>query len=246
MRFSPFLGLTFVALIASVILIALGTWQYQRLGWKTQLLADIETASTASPFQTLGAINAALDKGDPIDYRRVSLRADYARRLDQSVPEFHVFTTQEGKTLWRIFSPVKQGGLQVFTVQDIVPDTQKDTLRNPPDSVFIEGYVRRAQTPSRFAAKNTPAQNRWFSFNADPKAEDWAMVLDGPSVETRHYIDPAYIDTMPYNGPPLAPRIPDIANNHFDYMLTWFSFLIILWVIYAILHIRAGRLSLRQ
>ena len=54
-----------------------------------------------------------------------------------------------------------------------------------------------------------------------------------------------YIDTVPgASDADLLPlKRPDIRNNHLDYMLTWYSFAVILLIIYFILHRRAGRLK---
>jgi len=44
----------------------------------------------------------------------------------------------------------------------------------------------------------------------------------------------------------LPPKRPEIANNHFDYMLTWFSLAIILLIFYVLIHIRDGRAGRRS
>ena len=83
-KFRPFAGLTLMTLIALAILLTLGTWQYNRLKWKTQLLADVEIASQSAPFTSYGAINRTKDAGAPIDFRRVSLSGSYISSADTS------------------------------------------------------------------------------------------------------------------------------------------------------------------
>ncbi len=244
MTFRPYLGLTLFTLIATAILLTLGTWQYQRLGWKTEMLANVEIAADAEPLISLAALKSAFDAGEPIDFRRIKISGDYIQKASGETPEFHVINTRASKTKWRKFRPLESEGQNIFVAAETVSDALKDSAVALPAPAYISGYVRAYQRPSRFAAKSTASANRWFSFNAAPEQFDWAMALGAKRVPTGYYIDARHfsgaetLDALP------AKR-PDIPNNHFDYMLTWYSFALILWVIYAILHRRAGRLKFR-
>src|SRR5262245_52286513 len=66
-RFWPTV-LTFAGL---AVLLALGTWQLQRLGWKRDLIAHA-TAQLAAPATPLAAADPAA-----LDYRRVSATGRY-------------------------------------------------------------------------------------------------------------------------------------------------------------------------
>ena len=246
-KFRPFAGLTLMTLIALAILLTLGTWQYNRLKWKTQLLADVEIASQSAPFTSYGAINRTKDAGAPIDFRRVSLSGSYISSADTSSIEFHVFKTHAKSIAWRVFRPLRTEGGAVFVAAENITDSEKAAPRSlTREPLYVSGYVRAYQKPSRFAAKSTPELNRWFSFNASPDSADWgqARALEGQDVQTDYYIDAVTISQTPIEAS-LPIKKPDLPNNHFDYMLTWYSFALILFVIYLILHLRAGRLSLR-
>ena len=244
MRFAPMKWFTVLTLIMLAILITLGTWQYQRLHWKTDLLANIETASTATPFKTLTEVNRAIKAGDPVDFRRVEVPAMYFSNSGQAT-EFHVFTTQDKKTAWRIYRlALAEGGYRVFIAAEVVEDSEKLSSRKVEDNGkghMITGYIRLRQDPSFGSPKSTPSQNRYFSFNPVPDQYDWASAY---AVPPERIISDYYIDAVPADSAAsLPPKKPDIRNNHFDYMLTWYSFAIILLIIYILMHIRAGRLS---
>src|SRR4051812_8302314 len=64
-------GLTVATVIAFAILVALGTWQVQRLHWKEDLLARI-AALQAAPARPIGPVLAAVARGGDADYTRVS------------------------------------------------------------------------------------------------------------------------------------------------------------------------------
>ena len=242
-KFRPYPGLTVFTLVSLAILLTLGTWQYNRLGWKTDLLARIDAAASSAPFERFDAINDARAAGDPIDFRRVNLRAHFVKDAAGNPNAYHVYKSKNGKTRWRLFREVKTAlGQSVFVAGELVPNAMKsvphDVAAGP---VYISGYVRTWQKPSRFAAKSTPQANRWFSFNALKDTAPWTS-FDAQSPEQDFYIDAAQVSEMPITQN-LPVKKPDLPNNHFDYMLTWYSFALILLVIYVILHIRGGRLK---
>ena len=235
--FKPMPWLTVIVAICLAILISLGTWQYQRLQWKTALLADIDAAAEAAPFTSFAQVQAAIEAGEPVDFRRIEAKP--IERLG-GVQPFFMFTATNRDISWRVFSPVIQGTEIAFLAGDIVPDSERESYVG--EDEFKEaaiGYVRLARETTRGAAKSSPEKNRWFGFNPLPDTHDWAKI-SGIEADMRFYVD-----TVPgaLKADMLPPRRPDIRNNHLDYMLTWYSFAVILLIIYFILHKRAGRLK---
>ena len=235
--FKPMPWLTVIVAICLAILISLGTWQYQRLQWKTALLADVEAVAEAKPFTSLAEIQDALRAGEPVDFRRYGSLSK-ARDIQQS---FLVFTAANRDISWRVFTAVENSNVTSFAALGLVSDERRDELQGFEDNQDIPliGYVRLARETTRGAAKGSPEKNRWFGFNPLPETHDWAK-MSGIEADMRFYID-----TVPgaMDANLLPPRRPDIRNNHFDYMLTWYSFALILLIIYFILHRRAGRLK---
>ena len=78
--------------------------------------------------------------------------------------------------------------------------------------------------------------NRWFKFNQDGS---WGKGMPS-STRLTHYIEVELGATSAVN---LPVRRPSIRNNHRDYMLTWFSFAVLLLIFYAMIHRRAGRFT---
>lgn len=235
--FRPFLNLTIATSIALVILISLGTWQFQRLQWKTALLAEINQVAEAPPFTSLSQVQAALDAAEPIDFRRIGITGT----AKQENP-FFVFSSQNQSISWRVFLPILSDGRTVFAALETISDTEKQAYQRSSDAVseVLNGYVRLSRPRSRGETKSTPDKNRWFKFNPLPNTHNWADGLRS-SPDMRFYID-----TVPgtSNVSDLPARHPEIRNNHFDYMLTWYGLAFVLLVIYLIMHRRAGRLRL--
>ncbi|MGB6229204.1 MAG: SURF1 family cytochrome oxidase biogenesis protein [Litorimonas sp.] len=227
LRFQPMPGLTVAVALCLPILIGLGVWQYQRWQWKQGVLAEVEAAVTAPPLGGLRALDAALANDEPVDFRRIAFDGE------ATGPAFH-FYRPAGAIQWQPFRVVQSQGTRALAGFDRFDDRLKGDISLPVMGGPRAGYVRRLRERSGFAAvfgaDHSPGLNRWFDINPGGA---W---LDGAQV---------FIDVHPTerDAAALPVRRPDIPNNHVSYMLTWWSFAVILLIIYAILHRRAGRLS---
>ena len=240
--FRPMPVLSVLTLICFAILISLGNWQYRRLHWKTALLKDIDQAAHAEPLQSLAQIDAAYKVGEPLDFRRVALQGRFIAPDVNGGAPYHLMRSDGKRYYWRLYQPYQDGDDIILVATQ---DFDKDAKASPPNALTgaqaVIGYVRKVQPANRFTPKSTPEQNRWFAFNAAPEKLDWSQSVTGYKIPTTYFIDqvigaPAAED--------LAVRMPDVPNNHLDYMLTWYSFVIILLVIYLLLHKKAGRLGI--
>lgn len=236
--FRPFPGLTAFTIVSLIILIGLGTWQYQRLQWKTQLLAEVEQAVSAPALTSLSAVERALEAGKPVDFRRIELDA---RVIPDQVP-YLVYSREKMTLSWRPYVAVEADGRAVFAARTSIPDTQRGNVKpTMTEEVSLAGYVRLWRPKDRGVADSTPSANRWFGFNPLPDSDDWGASVPG-GADTRYYID---VEAGAISADSLPTKRPNIRNNHFDYMLTWYGLAVALFVIYLILHVQRGRLSVR-
>jgi surfeit locus 1 family protein len=104
--------LTAIVLLFLLILINLGTWQYERLKWKTNLLAEVESAAVSKPFYSLEEVQKAISSGSPVDFRRVVLR----NTSQLSDAHFFVFTSESRNISWKVFRPITESELRYFLV----------------------------------------------------------------------------------------------------------------------------------
>ena len=236
--FRPHPVLSLITLIGLVVLIKLGMWQKQRLEWKTELLASVEAAANAAPLTSLEQIETALENGDFTEFRRVDIPAEL---LAMDAP-FFVYTARNRDVSWRRFQLAKSLGRIVFADVGLVSDALREKRRVEPQAIRLIGYVRTASKQETPRSQSSPERNRWFGFNPLPETHDWAK-LSGVDADMRFFIE-----TVPdvTSGEGLVPKRPEIANNHFEYMLTWFSFAIIGLIFYILIHIRDGRAGRRK
>jgi len=243
-KFQPMPGLTIVTLICCAILISLGTWQYKRLHWKTNLLSEIHQAANATPLTNIAQANAILKAGKPLDFRRIEINGTFTAPTQNNGQPFHLMRSDGKRFFWRLYQPYKDGNDVVFVATHDFEDANK---AKPPAAkigqVPVIGYVRMVQSANKFTPKSAPESNRWFAFNSAPELLNWADALVGEKIQTTYFIDQT-IDAK--SATDLAVRIPEVANNHLDYMLTWYSFVLILLVIYFILHKKTGRLGVER
>lgn len=240
LKFNPMPWLTGIVAVMLVILISLGVWQYQRLQWKTNLLAEVEASVTAPPLTSLEDLERAITAGEPVDFRRISFEADSV----MGAPIYHVFKAQRGGIYWDIFAPLKSSQNVIFVRTATADDSGKDEFGNIASETTVSpwvGYVREDHPMGTVEAlvKSKPnrSTNRWFKFNQNGS---WEEGLPAADVRLSHYIE---IETSAVDAASLPIRRPTIRNNHRDYMLTWFSFAFLLLIFYGLIHRRAGRLS---
>ena len=212
------------------ILVWLGTWQYQRLGWKTALLAEIDIAANAPPLTSLSDVVDALTDSEPLDFRRIELDAEYLP-FEQPI---RVYQPRETKYGWRLFVPIRQDSFKTFAGLNIIDDGA-DYGSQSNDVAKLAGYVRVARK-GKSRTKSTPELNRWFGFNPMPEAYNWADRV--PDIDVRYYID---VEIGADDASQLPVKYPQVRNNHFEYMLTWYSLALILLVYYLLIHRREGR-----
>lgn len=241
-KFRPMPWLTGIVAVMFGILITLGVWQFQRLQWKTNLLAEVEASVTAPPLTSLDDLDRAIVEGEPVDFRRIAFTASPTA----GDPVYAVYRTKQGGIYWDLFQ--RYGG--VYGRFDTVIDADKpggDAVSSAHIVAdVLVGYVRQDHPMGTVEgwskSKPSPDKNRWFKFN---QTGDWGA----SDTRLSHYIE--INDTLPFDtadrgisaAKALPVRRPSIRNNHKDYMLTWFSFAFLLLIFYALIHRRAGRLT---
>jgi surfeit locus 1 family protein len=205
------------------VLISLGLWQVQRLDWKENILAEIDTRLMAEPRPLSLFVNEASD-----EYSRVSLSGT------PTGDELHVLVSgTEAGTGYRVISRFEteigailvDQGLLALENKDaaplIAPMQMTGTLLWPDD--------QNSNTPDPDLGENI-----WFARNIATMSE--ALNTQPLMVVTTQAMpaDPRLT--------PLPVNTASIKNDHFEYAVTWF----LLALVWAIMTFYLIRRTLRQ
>ncbi|GGB07931.1 SURF1-like protein [Brucella endophytica] len=209
-----------LSLTAFCVLIALGTWQVERLKWKEALLATIAERVASVP-RPLAEIEALYAKTGDVEYWPVTVTGRF-----QHQGERHFFATHHGQSGFYVYTPLEiNDGRAVLVNRGFVPYDRKDAATRTEGQVAadvtISGLARNplAQKPSSLVPDNDPAKNMFYW-------KDWAAMAQtaglDPSRTVPFFID---ADTAPNPGglPVGGVTIIDLPNNHLQYAVTWYG-----------------------
>ncbi len=228
---------TLAMLVTVAILMALGTWQMQRLAWKTGMIATVETRAKAAPVPFPASDTwAALDL-DAVDYLPVRLEGRF-RHAD----EVHVYWPltdpkgPQGGPGYFVFTPLELvDGAIVFVNRGFVPDARKDPATRAEGqiegTVTLEGLVRRPEPANTFTPPEDLPRNRFFQ--RDPAIFATARGLTGTRVA------PVFVDAnaaaTPSSGLPQGGEtLMVFRNNHLQYAGTWYGLALCCLGVYAV------------
>lgn len=206
-------GLTVACAVVLAMLLTLGAWQTQRMGWKAGLIAAAEAAATRPPVP----LKTAFDDGHGLEFRAVTLDCP---GLD-TAPFLEMRAIEEGEAGVRLISACRVEGFAFPFLIDrgFVPETVSarptvDATATRP--VAIAGQLRLAPPPGWM----TPAPQGKLFFGRDTIGMAKAL---GVGAAAPHVIF-ATTSTNP-DWTALRPSAPPVvfSNNHLGYALTWFG-----------------------
>lgn len=232
-EFRPAVWPTLMTVPVLIALIGLGTWQVQRLNWKSALVAAMEVR-LAAPGEPLPA--GRIDP-DAWHYRRVSVLGTF----DHS-KEVHMFShSHRGQLGYHVYTPLRRadGAGTVLINRGWVPNDRKDPVSRPAGQlsgiVTVAGIARKGWPQTAFVPDNDLAKNVWFYADLDAMAAAMGVALgvDAPAlfVEAGRAPNPG---VHPLGG---QTRV-EIRNAHLQYAITWYALAVALMVIYVVWHVR--------
>ena len=198
--------------IALIILLGLGTWQVQRLQWKTDLIRTIAERSTALPIDLA---DLSFDRPDDLVWQHVHAKARFLPAPEQ--PQRYTVEGRNGVLGGRLLGVVRtDAGQNMLVDRGFTPDDAPAPAA-PSGEVVLDAVLRDrgSERQTLFLPDNEPKTGRWF----------W---LDLPALDREfgQPLEPIELQLLP--GSPGAtpeaasPRI-DLPNNHLGYAITWYG-----------------------
>lgn len=214
---------TIFTVCALPILLYLGTWQLQRLEWKTSLIAQRDNHFKEVPLKEADLKeNITTSSKTDLEFRQITLTGIYLHKHEVRI----LSHTRQGKAGFHVVTPFKIASdpTLILLINRGWVANKTEYWSRPPGKIFLKGVVRYPETAQKFVPPNKPPV--WFTI-------DIPLILKsvGNSVKST----PFYIQEIKSSDDfPLAldPYLP-LINNHLSYALTWYSFAIILVIIYG-------------
>ncbi len=234
-------------LIGVIILCGLGTWQLQRLAWKEDLIARVETRTHLPPVAAPGPQAwPGLDL-DAADYLPVTVKGRYDN--DREVHVFAALTESHGplggQGYFVMVPFVTDAGWTVIVNRGFVPEAFKDPATRAEGRIDgeteVTGLLRPPQGRNWFTPADDTARNMWFT--RDP-ATIGAFLQVPPASLAPYTIDARYDPALPGGLPQGGETTVTFPNNHLQYVITWFGLaaaLIGVFAAFARATLRKGR-----
>ena len=185
------------------LLCCLGVWQLQRLEWKTQLLRNLEQRIVESPIEL----------GEDLDEERDQYRSVVVSGILQD-KEIHVLTSRKNVGPgFLVISPFRLlNGKVILVDRGFIEESKKNTIRTG-GTITITGNLLWPEELDRFTPDPNIKKNIWFARDLNRMAE---------------YLGASEILVVARKEDPPGTTLPqrvgiNIANNHLNYAITWFS-----------------------
>ena len=225
----PTLWPTVFTVPALIVLVALGTWQVNRLAWKEALIDERQARAAQDPAAFPGA------DADPAAWNFRAVRATGTFLHDKEL--YLAARTLRGNVGWQVVTPFRRADGSVILVnRGWVPQDYRDPATRaagqPTGPVVLSGVARTSQIQHWVQPDNEPERNRWFFLDVAAMAAAAGVTPAGP-----FYLEADAAENpggLPIGG---QARI-DLPNNHLQYAVTWYSLAVTLLVIYILYHRR--------
>ncbi|MEO9778752.1 MAG: SURF1 family protein [Sedimentitalea sp.] len=200
--------LVFFGMTGCAILVWLGTWQIQRLGWKQEVLTEIDSQISAEPVALPVAPDPDADKYLPVEVSGTV-----------SDTELHVLVSvKHVGPGYRIIAPFQtEDGRLILLDRGFVPTEEKNKARQTGPMTVI-GNLHWPDEIDSYTPEPDVAANTWFARDVPGMAA--ALGTEPVLLIARSQTDP--------NMTPLPVDTVGVPNDHLQYAITWFS-LALIW-----------------
>ena len=209
MRSKQLLLIVFFGLGGSAALVALSVWQVQRLAWKEDLIARIETRMRAEPTGLPETPTQAED-----NFLSVRVTGSFGAEA------LHMLTSaRPGGPGYKVIAPLETDeGRRVLVDRGYIPEADAD---KPLDlgPVTVTGTLLWPDEADSFTPDPNLERNIWFAREPERMAE---------ALNT----EPVLIVANAPTGAPSPRPQPvgvNLPNNHLQYAITW-ALLAVLWL----------------
>ncbi len=183
------------------ILLWLGVWQVQRLGWKQEVLTEIESR--------IGADAVAVPAlPTVVDHRFLSVLADGRLVGD----EIHVLASNKDTGAgYRVIGVLQTDGRRILVDRGFIPIPAKNAVRGARE-IAIAGNLHWPDEVDKYTPEPDLDANIWFARDVPAMA---VALNTEPVMIVANFDTGDGVSAFPVNT-------TSIPNNHLNYAITWF------------------------
>ena len=199
-----------LAALVFVTMLALGTWQVQRLHWKVDLIETVEARAFGDPVDApFGQVTQ-----DDHAYLRVITEAGvFLHDQSQRVKAL----TELGPGSW-LMTPLQTDTRIVWINRGFVPTGSLETdWAQPNGPQSVTGLLRLTEPGGTLLEKNDPDQARWFSRDVLALSAEAGLGRTAGYFVDADHVGPE--ESWPRGGLTQV----SFRNSHLSYALTWFA-----------------------
>lgn len=224
--FRPRLWPTVITVPALLVLLGLGTWQLQRLEWKTALIEARDAALAQPPVELTAATPP-----ETLRFRRAEATGTFLHEHELHLgPRVH-----GGRAGLHVLTPLRlaDGGLLLVN-RGWVPESARNPATRPEGQVggetTVRGVIMALFGPNPFTPENDPAGNSWYWIDLPAMAR----AVGEPLLPMVLAADETARGGLPIGGQ----GRPELRNQHLEYAITWYALAAALAAIYVLFHRR--------
>lgn len=213
---------TILTLLGLVVLVGLGTWQVQRLTWKTALIEERDQRLAAAP------IPLPSQPDSTTDLRRVEVLG----RFDHGREQVFGLFARAGEPGPHVLTPLlRDDGTAVLIDRGWIPeDARHPAARRQGQiegEVEIRGIARHREDdrPGWMTPANRPNDGRWYWYDMEALREATGLELLPVVIEADATPNPG---GLPQGGQSLT----ELRNPHLGYAITWYGLALTLLGVY--------------
>lgn len=219
-RFRLGLWPTVIAIPMFIVLVGLGSWQVQRLAWKTEIIAYRE-AMLAEPAVAL------TDDDGVIEFRRVLVEGEFLHDK-----EIYLAANRDGRFGFQVITPLRRrDGTHVLVSRGWIPPGMREPWLREESRILgmvqIEGVIRTNPGRSSLSPENDLEKNYWFW-------RDFAAMATYAGIDAPPFMIEAGPKANP-GGVPIGREFKvELRNEHLQYVIIWYSLAVALVVIFVL------------
>jgi surfeit locus 1 family protein len=224
----PTVRISLAAGAVFLVLVALGSWQLQRLGWKQDRIDERQSRAAGEAVE----LSTALAEPGDFNFRPVRLNGQFLHEKEL----FLAARSFDRRVGWHVITPLAlEGGGTVLVNRGWIPYDRQDAALRAEGQVAgvvrLNGLIRTQQPQATFQPDNEAEEGVWYWVEIDAMGTAIGLEVLPVVVEADATANPGGV---PIGG---QTRL-EMPNDHLQYALTWYALALILAVIFVVFHRR--------